>query len=254
MAKRPPKRPSKAEVDKILSDTKTLSAENIQNIRKMPDKLKDAKDNKDSTYEVPAGFEPSGTRKDQEQDFKNYKDGKDEKAEVPFESGNRPKLKSEFEKAKPEGEKAQQKEIEKVKAEYEKGKEVDKIKPEHEKYQKEVDKVKPEYEKAQQKEVEKFKGEYEKAPKETDKVKPEQEKFQKEIDKVKPEYEKQVKDKETKEFAETAVDPALSEGVAARGDGDEDHFIEPGQRPDLSGGALTGEADKGKPARKPRKR
>jgi hypothetical protein len=146
----------------------------------------------------------------------------------------------EIEKFKPEHEKAQQKEIEKFKAEHEKYpkefiKEIDKIKPEHEKFHKDVDKVKPE------KEIEKVKAEYEKNPKE----------LVKEIDKIKPEFEKGVKEKEGKEIAEGPGDPALSEGVAARGDGDQDHFIQSGQRPDLSGGALTGEADKGKPPRKP---
>jgi chromosome segregation ATPase len=246
MAKRP------AKPVKLANETKRLPVENLQ---KRPDKLKDVKDSKDNVVEVPAGFEPSATQKDHQQDFKNYKDGKDERPEIAQAISPRkpkgPKDKGEVEKAKPEGEKAQQKEIEKVKAEYEKAKEIDKVKPEHEKYQKEIDKVKPELEKAHQKEAEKFKAEYEKFAKEIDKAKPEQEKFHKEIDKVKAEFEKQVKEKEGKEIAETPVDPALREGAAARGDGDKDHFIAPGQRPDLSGGALTGEADKGKPAPKP---
>jgi uncharacterized protein (DUF3084 family) len=164
------------------------------------------------------------------------------------------KVKAEYEKAhqkeidkiKPEHEKAQQKEIEKVKAEYEKHKEVDKVKPEHEKaQQKEIEKVKAEYEK--HKEIEKFKPEHEKAhQKEIEKVKAEYEKIQKEHDKP-GQPDKGIKDKD---ITDTAIDPALSTNQAA-GDGNADHFIAPGQRPDLSGGALAGGAGKGKPARKP---
>ena len=58
------------------------------------------------------------------------------------------------------------------------------------------------------------------------------------------------KEKDGKELAEgpgrgDPGDPAMSQGIEAGGEGTAEHFIDRDKRPDLSGGALSGEEDNG---------
>ncbi|MDB5692684.1 MAG: hypothetical protein JWO81_1747 [Alphaproteobacteria bacterium] len=57
------------------------------------------------------------------------------------------------------------------------------------------------------------------------------------------------KEKDGKELVEgnpgDLGDPAIHQGVGAAGQGTAAHFIDPEKRPDLSGGALSGEEDRG---------
>ncbi|MEA3016816.1 MAG: hypothetical protein QOI38_1538 [Sphingomonadales bacterium] len=58
------------------------------------------------------------------------------------------------------------------------------------------------------------------------------------------------KEKDGKELAEGDFDPGdpvFRQGLSAAGDGSAEHFIDPDQRPDLSGGALSGEEDQPTP-------
>jgi hypothetical protein len=57
------------------------------------------------------------------------------------------------------------------------------------------------------------------------------------------------KEKDGKELAEGPIgdpgDPAFEQGLGAAGQGAAEHFIDKDKRPDLSGGALSGEEDRG---------